>query len=267
MKIAAIQHDIVFEDAPATRARVGPLIAQAAAGGAKLIALTEMFATGFSMRPERIAEDEGGPNEQFLIEQARCHQAWIVASIAQWGPGGAAGKARNVAVLAAPDGSVHRYAKIHPFSYAREDEFYQAGQDFLTVDVGDLRVSVFVCYDLRFADEFWALATETDLYVVVANWPAPRREHWRALLRARAIENQAYVLGVNRVGSVLDGDVSDGGTKELAHLGDSAVIDPLGRTLAEASHGEAVLIAEANSAEVAQVRARFPFLADRRTPD
>jgi len=96
---------------------------------------------------------------------------------------------------------VSRYSKIHPFSYAHEDEHYAAGDKHLTVDIDGLRVTVFICYDLRFADEFWESALGTDLYVVPANWPEPRREHWRALLRARAIENQAYVVGANRVGA------------------------------------------------------------------
>lgn len=251
MKVAAIQHDIDWEDGAATRKRVTPLIAQAAAAGARLIALTEMYATGFSMRPDRIAEDEGGPSERFLLDKAREHGCWLLGSIAQLS---ADGQPRNVAVLAAPDGTLHRYAKIHPFSYAGEHERYAAGTEFLTVDVEGVNVSVFVCYDLRFADEFWALARDTDLYVVVANWPAPRREHWRTLLRARAIENQAYVLGVNRVGAV----------KDLDHLGDSAIIDPLGRTLAEASIGEAVLVAEVTPQYVHEVRETLPFLRDRR---
>jgi predicted amidohydrolase len=262
MKIAAVQHDIAWEDGAATRARVAPLISQAAAGGARLIALTEMYATGFSMNPDRIAEPPGGPNEQFLVEQAAEHGVWLLGSIAQWAlrdpdtPGSELEnrRAQNVAVLAGPDGQLHRYAKIHPFSYAGEHRHYRAGTEFLTVTVEDLRVSVFVCYDLRFADEFWALAPDTDLYVVVANWPEPRREHWKALLRARAIENQAYLLGVNRVG------VGD----DIHYTGDSVILDPLGRALAEASLTETVLVAEADAAEVKRVRDRFPFLADRR---
>ena len=252
MKVAAIQHDIVWQDAPATQELVTPMIAEAAAGGAELIVLTEMFATGFSMEPELIAQEEGGPSEQFLIEQARVHDAHLIASLAQRGPDG---RHRNNAIVAAPDGAVARYAKIHPFSYAHEHEHYTAGDRFLTVDIRGVRTSVFVCYDLRFADEFWALAADTDLYVVVANWPEARREHWRALLRARAIENQAYVLAVNRVGD------ADG----LLHVGDSAVIDPLGATLAEGEPGRAeVISADVEPATVADVRARFPFLADRR---
>jgi predicted amidohydrolase len=251
MKVAAIQHDIVWEDAEATRRHVSPMIDQAAAAGARLIVLTEMFATGFSMHPDRIAEDEGGPTERFLLEHAGRHHAYLIASIAQRGPDGAY---RNNAVIAKPDGGVQRYAKIHPFSFAGEHARYAAGGDFLTVEIDGLRVTPFVCYDLRFADEFWACANTTDLYVVPANWPAPRREHWRSLLQARAIENQAYVIGANRVGAV----------KELEHLGDSVVIDPLGRRLVEAAGVETVLVTEVSAETVRAVRGQFPFLADRR---
>lgn len=254
MKVAAIQHDIVWEDAAATHTHVKGLVADAAAGGAELIVLAEMFATGFSMHPERIAEDEAGPSEQFLLATAAETRAHLLGSIAQRGADGAY---RNNAVLAAPDGSVVRYAKIHPFSYAGEHERYAAGTEFVTVDVRGVRTSLFVCYDLRFADEFWDRALDTDLYVVVANWPTPRHEHWRALLRARAIENQAYVLGVNRVGAA-------GRGRDLPHSGGSALIDPLGVTIFEGDTTEQVLVGEVDAAVVADVRARFPFLADRR---
>ena len=250
LKVAAIQHTVHFEDAAATREHVRPLVAEAAENGSRLIVLTEMFATGFSMRPERIAEDEGGPSETFLIDLAREHNAYLIASIAQRGTDG---NYRNNAIVAAPDASVHRYAKIHPFSFAREHEHYTAGTEFLTVDIDGIATSVFVCYDLRFADEFWQRALQTQLYVVVANWPAARREHWRALLRARAIENQAYVVGVNATGEI------DGHT----YSGDSVVVDPLGAAL-EAAPGEGITYAEINSETVADVRRRFPFLADRR---
>jgi predicted amidohydrolase len=251
MKVAAVQHDIVWEDPETTRDRVQPMIAEAAMAGAQLIVLPEMFATGFSMQPELIAEDEGGPTEQFLLRRAHEHGAHLIGSIAQRG---ADGLYRNNAVLARPDGSVTRYAKIHPFSFAGEHERYAAGSDFVTVDVDGLRVSLFVCYDLRFADEFWALAATTDLYVVPANWPQPRHEHWRALLRARAIENQAYVLGVNRVGAAGD----------LPHDGGSALIDPLGKAVFEGEATAAVLTGDVDADTVRQTRARFPFLADRR---
>jgi omega-amidase len=251
VKVAAVQHDIVWEDPETTRGRVQPMIAEAAGAGARLIVVPEMFATGFSMQPELIAEDEGGPTEQFLVQQAGEHAAHLIGSIAQRGEDG---RYRNNAVLARPDGSVTRYAKIHPFSFAGEHERYAAGSDFVTVDVEGLRVSLFICYDLRFADEFWALAATTDLYVVPANWPRPRHEHWRALLRARAIENQAYVLGVNRVGAAAD----------LPHDGGSALIDPLGATVFEGGTTATILTGDVEADTVQQTRTRFPFLADRR---
>lgn len=254
LRIAAVQHDIAWEDAETTCGWVAKLVADAAGGGARLVVLPEMFATGFSMRPERIAEDEGGPIEQFLVEQARAHDLHLIGSIAQRG---ADGRFRNNAVVARPDGSVRRYAKIHPFSYAGEHERYAAGDRFLTTDVDGVRTSVFVCYDLRFADEFWALARETDLYVVVANWPRARHEHWRALLRARAIENQAYLLGVNRVGAA-------GTAQPVDHGGGSLLIDPQGATVVEGDDRERVLEAVVDPATVSATRAAFPFLDDRR---
>jgi predicted amidohydrolase len=149
---------------------------------------------------------------------------------------------------------VQRYRKIHPFSYGREHEHFSAGHAHTTVDVDGLRTTLFVCYDLRFADEFWATAGHTDVYLVPANWPAARRAHWQTLLRARAIENQAYVVGVNRVGS--------GG--QLEYAGDSMVVDPMGEILASAAGGEATLLCEIDASVVAETRDRFRFLQDRR---
>jgi predicted amidohydrolase len=254
MRIAAIQHDVVWQDAAATRLHLEPMVAGAAAAGARLVVLTEMFATGFSLDPEGIAETEGGPTSSWLSEKAAEHDLWICGSVPEVESGAA--RPRNVLVLAGPEGETHRYAKLHPFSYAREHERYDAGTHHVVVDVDDVRVALFVCYDLRFADEFWALADRTDLYVVVANWPESRRHHWRSLLVARAIENQAYVIGVNRVG--------EGGG--LDYVGDSMIVDPLGEVLASAAGREATLVTEVESAVVTATRQRFPFLADRRSP-
>jgi predicted amidohydrolase len=257
MKVAAIQHDIVWEDAAATRAALEPQVHAALAQGVDLIVLTEMFATGFSMHPERIAEPEGGPTESWLVALARHHSVWLLGSIAQHGPDGPADRCVNVAVLAAPDGRTFRYVKRHPFTYAGEHEHYRRGDDLLVVEVAGVRLGLFICYDLRFADDFWALAPEVDAYAVVANWPAARREHWQALVRARAIENQAYVVAVNRVGAA-------GQQANLAHAGDSAIIDPMGRTLVSAAEQPAVLVADLRPETVRAVRAEFPFLPDRR---
>jgi predicted amidohydrolase len=250
--VSGIQHDIVWENPEANFGRLAPVIHGAASEGARLVVLTEMFATGFSMKTDRVSEPVDGPSVQFLREQARTNDVWVCATVPErFSPDA---HPANQLVLAAPDGAVHRYAKIHPFTYGREHDHYSAGANFLTVDIEGTRCSFFVCYDLRFADEFWALAEQTDCYVVPANWPAARREHWLALLRARAIENQAYVVGVNRVG--------DGG--RLHYCGDSMIVDPFGEIVAQASDAEATISANIDPERVRAVRAEYPFLQDRR---
>ena len=254
MRVAAIQHDIAWEDGPTTLARLEPQLRAAAGAGARLAVLTEMFPTGFSMEPERIAEPEGGPSTEWVRTQAAELGVWVAGSV-PIRPGGG-GRPVNRLLIGGPGGELHHYDKIHPFTYSGEHEHYAAGTRRITVDVDGVRVTPFVCYDLRFADEFWAEAQGTDCYVVVANWPAARRAHWQALLVARAIENQAYVVGVNRVG--------EGGG--LAYAGDSRIIDPLGEILAGGAGGETILLAEVDPAVVAGTRKRYPFLADRRDP-
>jgi predicted amidohydrolase len=253
MKVAAIQHDVVWEDAAATMALLVPQIAAAAGAGARLVVLTEMFGTGFTMAPDRVGEAPDGPSHSFLLDQAASLGVWLCGSIATRDP--AMVRPVNRLVLAAPDGRSFNYDKRHPFSYGGEHEHYIGGDSFLTVDIEGLRTSFFVCYDLRFGDDWWQRAPHTDCFVVPANWPAVRRHHWQSLLAARAIENQAYVVGVNRVG--------EGGN--LAYVGDSRIIDPLGEVLASGAGTEALLVAEVDPTHVAAVRTRFPFGHDRFT--
>lgn len=252
LRVAAIQHDIVWEDPAANFDRLAPRIAEAAGHGARLIALTEMFSNGFSMNSVEIAEDPEGPSTMFLREQAATTGAWVCGSIPICEPGDAL--PHNRLVLASPDGSLHRYAKIHRFSFAGEHEHYLAGDQPLTVTIDGVRVSLFVCFDLRFAPTFWGVAPDTDLYVVIANWPASRSGHWAALAKARAIENQAHLLAVNRVGT-------GGG---LAYSGDSVILDPLGDALTAAEPDtEVTLYADIDPELVDDIRTRFPFLTDR----
>ncbi len=251
-RIAAVQHDIVWEDREANFERLAPLVAGAAGLGAGLVLLTETFSTGFSMTPG-IGEPQDGPSAQFLRAMAAEHGVWVGGSCPEIAPDGPL--PYNSFVLAGPDGTAHRYRKLHPFTHAGEHERFRAGEAPVTVEVDGLRVTLFVCYDLRFADVFWRAAPDTDVYLVPANWPSPRREHWRTLLRARAIENQAYVVGVNRVGTAGDG---------TPHVGDSRVVSPTGELLATAAGVETVLLADVVPGEVAATRDRFRFLPDRR---
>jgi predicted amidohydrolase len=255
MRVAALQSEIVWEDREANFTRLRPWIARAAATGARLLALPETYSVGFSMATERIAEPWEGPSVAFLQEEARRHEMWLAGSVPELAKdAGAGAKPANTLVLAAPDGALHRYRKIHPFTYAGEHEAFEAGDSHLTVDIEGLRTTLFVCYDLRFANEFWATAAQTDAYLLIANWPEARRHHWQTLLVARAIENQAYVIGVNRVGQ---------GNK-LSYAGDSRIVDPRGEILAAAAKKETLLLAEVDPEEVAATRREFPFLQDRR---
>lgn len=254
MKVAIIQHTIAWEDRAANFAHLAPQITAAAGAGARLAVLTETFSTGFG-RGDRIAEPEDGPSATFLREQAASKKIWVCGSCPEVPPESPGGKPYNTLVLAGPNGEVHRYRKIHPFSFSGENEHFNAGTELVNVTVEGVRLSLFVCYDLRFADEFWRLALDTDVYLVPANWPVSRREHWMALLRARAIENQAYVIGCNRVG--------DGGS--LSYAGDSKVFGPNGDLLADGTEaGETILYADVSADEVTAVRERFRFLQDRR---
>jgi predicted amidohydrolase len=256
MRIAAVQHDIVWNDRAENFRRIAPMIAAAAAIGSQLILLTETFSTGFAVDVPGLGEPEGGPSSQFLMEQAARHGVWVCGTCPEIPAGSEPTDARpaNSFVLAGPKGEVHRYSKIHPFTFGGEDQHFRAGTELVQVTIDGVRVTPFVCYDLRFADEFWGLAPTTDVYLVPANWPEARRSHWMALLQARAIENQAYVVGCNRVG--------EGGG--LRYVGDSRIVDPLGELLATGSQSETILYADVEPTTVAAVRDRFRFLQDRR---
>jgi predicted amidohydrolase len=256
MRIAAVQHHIVWENRDANFERLAPQIAWAVGAGAELVLLTETFSTGFSMTPG-IGEPEGGPSARFLADQAATHGVWVAGTCPEIpDDGGADGDLPyNSFVLAGPDGTMHRYRKMHPFTHAGEHERFRAGDKPVTVEVGGLRITPFICYDLRFADVFWHAAPETDVYLVPANWPSPRRLHWQTLLQARAIENQAYVVGCNRIGTAGDG---------TEHVGDSRIVSPMGELLATAAGVETIVLADVFAAEVAATRDRLRFLPDRR---
>lgn len=251
MITAVVQCDIAWNDRDANFALLEPRIIEAAERGAGLVVLPEMFSTGFVMDP-LVAEDVGGPSSRFLAKMAATTGAWVCGSCPEREPDDP--RPYNTLVVCSPDGHLHRYRKMHPFTHGGEHEVFRAGDDPLTVRIGELDVSFFVCYDLRFADEFWRLAPTTDVYVVPANWPDSRISHWDVLMRARAIENQAWAVGCNRIGT-------GGG---LHYDGHSQVVDPLGVVVADAGQEASTIFVEVTKEAVEATRSKFPFLCDRR---
>ena len=262
MRVACVQYDIAWHDKPANFAKVRSLLAAAGpCGPGGLIVLPEMFSTGFSMDVRAAAEDQTRPAENFLAELARhygCHVLGGVVNV------DADGLGRNEAVVFGPAGQeVMRYAKMHPFTYAREAQYFTSGNAPVVAELAlggparqaPVRISCFVCYDLRFPEVFRSAAMAgAEVLAVIANWPASRREHWPALLAARAIENQAWVVGVNRAGN----------DPAASYSGGSMVVDPRGRVAAEADDGEMVLQAELDLADLREYRREFPALDDIR---
>ena len=255
MKILGLQFDVAWEDKPANYQKVSSMLATAGPKAGSLVVLPEMFATGFSMNVAAVAEDPDGPTGRFLSALARQHAVHLIAGISAIGD---RGRGRNLALVYDADGNeAARYAKMHLFSYAGENDHYLAGREPIAVQVGDFLAAPLICYDLRFPELFRRQARKgVHLFMVVANWPAPRRDHWRALLQARAIENQAFVVGVNRCGS----------SPSHAYAGDSLIIDPQGAILADAGDGETVIEAEIDLPALLAWRRDFPALRDMR-PD
>lgn len=253
MKVYCCQTDIAWEDKKANQSKIHSLIATAKVEPGSLIVLPEMFATGFSMNVAAIHEPIGGVTEQFLCGLAGEFQCFVVGGIVTLAEDG---RGRNEALAITPDGQLaHRYCKLHPFTFGGESQHYQPGKQIVKVRCGQFLMAPFVCYDLRFPEIFRSAVQQgVELFVVIANWPAKREEHWVTLLRARAIENQAYVVGVNRVGQ----------DPKLAYPGRSMVIDPKGGVLLDLADQERVGYAEIEHATLVEWRREFPALQDMR---
>lgn len=253
MQIVGIQVDTVWEDKAATFARVRRLLERMQIQQGAMVVLPEMFAVGFSLDVPKIAADNGRETEGFLRELAARHNVFMLGGVVTRGRDG---KGRNEAVVFDPSGrELARYCKLHPFTFGGETQHYEPGKCVATFQWGQSIVAPLICYDLRFPEAFRAtIKLGVQVYAVIANWPKPREEHWLTLLRARAIENQAYVIGVNRCGR----------DPKLEYGGRSQIIDPQGRIIADAGQEEAVLSAQVDLAALAEYRVRFPALADMR---
>jgi omega-amidase len=270
LTVTTIQADLQWEDKPANLRRLEEQI-DGIGAPTELVVLPEMFPTGFSMRPEAFAERMDGPTLSWMRSIATRKKIILTGSLIIEEDG----SYFNRLIWMLPTGQYGCYDKRHRFAYAGEDAHYTAGQKRLVASVKGWKVLLLVCYDLRFP--VWsrqqpaeALAKpgpsaparpespaqaglEYDLIIYVANWPERRSHVWKTLLQARAIENQSYVVGVNRVG--------DDGNK-IAHSGDSMIIDPLGEILYHAAPKEEAFTLTLEKEHLTMIRQRFPFWRD-----
>ena len=247
MKISLIQMDLAWCDREANLSHAEELISHNP--GADVYVLPEMFTTGFCMDPARIAEPMQGPTLEWMCRVAAESNAAIVGSVAAIAPEGGY---KNRMYFVEPDGKVTYYDKRHLFSYSGEDKCYEAGRDRVIVEFRGVRFFMQVCYDLRFP-VFGRNRDDYDVALYVANWPDKRRMAWDVLLRARAIENQAVVIGVNRVGN----------DPMCCYDGGTAAIDFFGFVAAKCDdHNEQVVSYEVKMDELRHYRDKFPSLTD-----
>jgi omega-amidase len=250
--VSLVQADLVWEDPMANQRRIEGLLDAAAPAPGGLIVLPELCLTGFSTDPVRAQEWAAGAQADWVADLARRWASTVVAGVVTRD---AAGQPANTAVACGPGGeSLAWFAKLHPFSLAGESLAYAPGRSVVTFPWGSFRVAPLICYDLRFPESFRAATRQgAEVLLVLANWPARRERHWLALLTARAIENQAYVVGVNRVGK----------DPHATYSGRSVVVDPMGVIVADAGEQERVLTVSLESGLVSDWRRDFPALRDR----
>lgn len=249
LNITLIQTNIHWLDI-ATNLKSYEIKMDPVAGKTDLVVLPEMFTTGFTMDPSAIAEKMEGHSMSWMAEQANKMEAVIAGSLVIEENG----EFFNRFIWMYPGGMYHAYDKRHLFTMAGEDERYTPGDERLIISYNGWQICPQICYDLRFP--VWSRNDNSfDLLLYVANWPDKRSYDWKTLLRARAIENQAYVIGVNRIGEDPNGHV---------YSGDSCVIDPgWERTIFDFSDRDGVHTVSISKDHLNNVRTKLPFLADK----
>ncbi|MEE9130982.1 MAG: nitrilase-related carbon-nitrogen hydrolase [Phycisphaerales bacterium] len=250
MKVAAVQFDIVWQDKQANHRIIEDMLASADVPRDTYVLLPELGDTGFSFDLDRIVDDLTLPWARRLAQRLGI---WLQPGFAEYGPDG---KGRNCAAIISPQGDVLGiYRKVHPFSFGRETDHYRGGEELLLRPCPRAATCPMICYDLRFP-ELWRIAAGAgaEVFTIGASWPSARQSHWRALLIARAIENQACVVSVNRVGT----------DPHLQYLGGSVIVSPTGEILAEAQDAPTILQAELDLDALHRWRNEFPALKDMR---
>lgn len=246
MKITLIQHNIVWASPESNIALADRLVSEAEK--ADLYVLPEMFSTGFAMDPEGIAEEEGGLTLQWMKRKARETGGALAGSVSIK----SGTRFYNRFYFVEPNGHISTYDKRHLFAYGGENRCFTPGNERVVVEYRGMRILLLTCYDLRFP--VWSRCrNDYDMILYVANWPVGRMEAWHTLLRARALENQCFVAGVNRTGKSPDAD----------YTGGSVLINPLGKVVAECMNKENhTATGEVSAEKVAVYRERFPAWHD-----
>lgn len=248
MKIGLLQYNSSWEDKEANKRKILEMLV--GIEEVELLIFPEMSLTGFSMEPEKIGEGIGGPSFRFFSELSVDKKSNVIAGIVE------KRKERfyNTLIHVNPDGKlVKLYRKIHPFSYSGEEKYYRAGVRPAISKIRKWKIGLTICYDLRFPELFRKYGKkQVQLIVNIANWPDTRIQHWRTLLKARAIENQCYIVAVNRVGD----------DPKLHYIGFSSVFDPMGEEIVSVENEERVIIVDLDKKYVNEIREKFPFLND-----
>lgn len=248
LNLALLQTELHWENPAANRSKFETLIRKLSSS-TDVAVLPEMFSTGFTMNPENVDDSEGGKTREWMLALAKETNMLLIGSTVF----AEKGNYFNRLFAAFPDGRCLQYDKRHTFTLAGEDQVYEAGSERLEFEYKGFRICPLICYDLRFP--VWSRNTnDYDLLLYVANWPLQRVAAWDALLKARAIENMAYVAGVNRVGE-------DGGG--YAYNGHTAVYDMLGEQLCFRGDSEGVLEVQLSRDTLLETRKKFRFLQDR----
>jgi predicted amidohydrolase len=248
MKIALIQYCPAWEDKETNKKKILSLVQDIK--GVELFIFPEMTLSGFTMKSYEMSETINGDSFRFFSSLAKEKSTNIFAGIIE---------RRNIRVyntlihIKADGNLVKLYRKVHPFSFSNENEHYNAGVKPAMTKIKKWKIGLTICYDLRFPELFRKYGKKrAHLIVNIANWPDTRIEHWRTLLKARAIENQCYVAGVNRVGK----------DPKLNYVGFSSVFDPMGKEIIAIENEERVIQTDIDKNYVNEVREKFPFLED-----
>lgn len=248
MKIILIQYNPYWEDKKNNRNKILKLLEKV--NQSDILIFPEMTLTGFSMNSKKLAENREGESFLFFSDIAKRFSSDVFAGLIEKDKNNyfntllhidSSGKLKNF------------YRKIHPFSFSKEDKHYAGGSKPVITKVDKWKIGLSVCYDLRFPELYRFYGKErVDLIINIANWPIPRIEHWRTLLKARAIENQCYIAGVNRVGV----------DPHASYNGFSSIFDPMGNEIVSVENKEEIFSAEIDINKVNEVRNKFPFLND-----